>query len=342
MRTRLRRRSGFTLIELLVVIAIIAILIALLLPAVQQAREAARRTQCRNNLKQIGLALHNYEDTHRIFPPGQRWLAFGGGTTNPIGRTGWGWSAFILPFMDQAPLYNRIDWNRSLSNSGDTSPAQLQNMEVARTSLPAFLCPSDIALPHQNRTGAPNIGAIQNPGQATTSYCASVGGYAGFRVGGNMNRSNGVFNRESRTKIADVTDGMSNTIFIGEVSWGANVGTGHSQAQRLHGGVAPATGVAGATNGLMRTAEFKMNPPPSACPTGNTVLCVQSFHSYHEGGAFFLFGDGSVKFLSENIQHTGHAWIDAVNAFDQTNSGRGYGIFQRLHSRNDNLTIGEF
>lgn len=118
--------------------------------AVQQAREAARRTQCRNNLKQIGLALHNYEETFKVYPPGQRWLSFGGGTGSPTGRTGWSWTAFILPFVDQAPLYNRIDWARPLANSSDTSVEQRQNTEVARTPLEVFSCPSDTKPSQQN------------------------------------------------------------------------------------------------------------------------------------------------------------------------------------------------
>ncbi|MCB1129315.1 MAG: DUF1559 domain-containing protein, partial [Verrucomicrobiae bacterium] len=124
-------RRGFTLIELLVVIAIIAILIALLLPAVQQAREAARRTECKNKLKQLGLALHNYHDTFRAFPA----AFYRGTTTSP----GWGWGTMILPYIDQAPLYNQWVMTVSYDNG--------QNQTARRTKLAAYKCPSDLAYP---------------------------------------------------------------------------------------------------------------------------------------------------------------------------------------------------
>src|SRR5687767_15656460 len=119
---RFRSRFGFTLIELLVVIAIIAILIALLLPAVQQAREAARRTQCKNNLKQLGLALHNYLDVHGRFPIGQQFRGTWDGTNDSAGAagnggTGFAWGSYVLPFIDQAPLYNQFDFNVPIANT---------------------------------------------------------------------------------------------------------------------------------------------------------------------------------------------------------------------------------
>ena len=132
---------GFTLIELLVVIAIIAILIALLLPAVQQAREAARRTQCRNNLKQIGLALHNYHDTFRLFPPG----VIRDGQNN---SEAWGWTVFILPFLEQANLYNQLDPDTYrlrdlLAGLNPTYPAPTANAAILQNPLSVFICPSD-------------------------------------------------------------------------------------------------------------------------------------------------------------------------------------------------------
>jgi prepilin-type processing-associated H-X9-DG protein len=127
---------------------------------------------------------------------------------------------------------------------------------------------------------------------------------------------------------------------VGEVSWGDPQLTGRSTNQRWYGrqdnDVIPAN-----TQGLIRTGENRMNPPAAACPAGDNSNCAQAFHSFHEGGAHFLFGDGSVRFISENIEHTEHLW-DADNPFDMLNGGRGYGLWQRLHSRNDNLPIGEF
>lgn len=156
------RKRGFTLIELLVVIAIIAILIALLLPAVQQAREAARRTQCRNNMKQIVLALHNYLDVHSTFPPGMMWSRNLPGVRdgNGVGRgTGWAWSAFILPQMDQANTFNQINFSLGMAAPG--------NAKICAMTLPFILCPSDTIDSTRNSSRL-------RP-QATTSYCGAGG-----------------------------------------------------------------------------------------------------------------------------------------------------------------------
>ena len=331
---------GFTLIELLVVIAIIAILIALIMPAVQQAREAARRTQCRNNLKQLGIALHNYADTNgQSFPIGERW--FDATRVRTMQGTGWGWSAMILPQMEQMPLYTKIDWTRPLANSGDTSIQQQQNTEVARTPLPAFRCPSDIAPRQQNIHAAGSVAAIRDPGQATTSYVASIGSYQNYAVAPHQTRRNGFFNRDSNIRFADATDGLSNTVVLGEVSWGAPATTGRSTNQRLYGRQ-DANGLPGNSPALMRSGERKMNPPP--CTGGiPAALCNQAFHSYHSGGAHFVLGDGSVRFVSDTIQHTAHVWVSpGTNAFDQPNGGVGFGLYQRIHARNDGLPQGEF
>ncbi|OYW13961.1 MAG: hypothetical protein B7Z55_16195, partial [Planctomycetales bacterium 12-60-4] len=134
MTQQLSHRRGFTLIELLVVIAIIAILIALLLPAVQQAREAARRSQCVNNLKQLGLAIHNYHDNFNAFPPG--WIGVTNRTPDTEGNSGFAWGAHLLPQLDQSPLYGRLNFNRECYD-----PAF--NAVAMSTVLPAFRCPSD-------------------------------------------------------------------------------------------------------------------------------------------------------------------------------------------------------
>lgn len=337
-------RRAFTLIELLVVIAIIAVLIALLLPAVQQAREAARRSQCKNNLKQLGLALHNYHDTYNVFPMGHRYLGGCCPAKNPANggsywTGGWGWNAMILPYIDQTPIYNQLNFGISLANTGVTQPSQAVNRKTVSTPIPVARCPSDIAPDLQNTNGTSNPGSISNPGQATSSYCATTGAYESLSVTPNANQRNGVFNRESSIRIRDITDGTSNTILVGEVSWGTPATTGKSTLQRWYGSVDNA-GEAGNSYAVLRDGQEKMNPPPSACATSVTA-CNRSFHSYHIGGAHFLLGDGTVRFLSQNIQHTGLLYVSS-NPFDQQNKGKGFGVYQRLHARDDGLTVGDF
>ena len=182
-------RQGFTLIELLVVIAIIAILIALLLPAVQQAREAARRTQCRNHLKQLALALHNYHDTHGVLPSGY------------IVETGWGWGTMVLPPMDQGQLFNE------LAPSGPMSLTDDARLRLVRMPLAAFRCPSD-SQPELNEKSKPNVGAKKEI--AIANYIGIMGSTLSDPVG------NGTMYQSSRIRLADVIDGTSNTFLLGE------------------------------------------------------------------------------------------------------------------------------
>ncbi|QDT35749.1 DUF1559 domain-containing protein [Stratiformator vulcanicus] len=346
MKTRMSGRGsrprGFTLIELLVVIAIIAILIALLLPAVQQAREAARRSSCKNNLKQLGLAIHNYHDVHAMFPPGQ--------STNP---DGWGWQARILPGMEQGPLYEQMNLDISLADP--------LNVALASTVLPSFRCPSD---------PAPNFetdaeGVVTD--HAIGSYAASAGPFSdvpGSDFGGRVN-VNGAstavlfpLNNGSafykHVAIKDISDGTSNTIMVGEVTWN------FSQNQRLYGG---------ATQGpqnVQSFASWRSGAFPPNVPVGTTIptdfgssgtVEQVGFHSLHTGGAQFLLADGAVRFISENIESqvptvpachwapTGAPCTWFLDASWQTSRNfnrQDLAVFQRLHARNDDLTVGEF
>ena len=253
------KKHGFTLIELLVVIAIIAILIALLLPAVQQAREAARRSTCKNNLKQIGLALHNYHDTHRIFPPGSVYSSSAApGGTNRINA----W-VFILPFMEQASLYNQWDFDYDVYSS--------QNNEPLKTPVDAYFCPS--------RPRAGTHGG-SSPEIAYGDYALSVGtGHCNSETPSNWK---GLFSQNSSVRMRDIIDGTSNTIAGGEKRTEQYSLTSPQYRWGYH---------------AIRCMNTEINQDVSGSASDTNM----NFGSEHEGGAQFIFSDGSVHFLSENI-----------------------------------------
>jgi prepilin-type N-terminal cleavage/methylation domain-containing protein len=326
MRTRKR---GFTLIELLVVIAIIAILVSLLLPAVQQAREAARRTQCRNNLKQIGIALHNYLDATRVFPPGYVDRNGNPNSTpdNDLG-TGWGWAAFLLPYMDQGNVYDQINFNLGVGLGA--------NAQVSQVALPAFQCPSDgqqdpfpvydssfstpiTTVAHSNYVGCNGwiecfggAGGNPQPGPLADGLSGTFG-QAGV----------GLFYRNSKNNTANVRDGLSNTIVVGERS------SNH----------APVTWTGAVTGGRcpawMSTQPFTSpySPPPGppydnadfgealVLSHGNAthlpnadfpVFDPDVFYSFHTGGCHHLFGDGSVRFISSFVNGATYQYLCTI------------------------------
>jgi prepilin-type N-terminal cleavage/methylation domain-containing protein len=283
------KRQGFTLIELLVVIAIIAILIALLLPAVQQAREAARRTQCRNNLHQIGLAMHNYHDTHGLFPPpviGRH----ANGLCAPPGITstmpgGWGWGAMILPFLDEAALFNASNFDLDVGAGA--------NSTVVQARLTQFNCPSDIDPSLRMSSGGVvamtgNYAVNGGPSDWICGWCTETNADGShWDPLRDWPSGTGVFYLNSKTKIRDIIDGTSNTLMAGEVHMDQDTCKSADNC------------------GFWAVGRHAGN----ACRDTVMPMNVQmgdwwSFGSKHEGGGFFLFCDGQVRFLSENIDAT--------------------------------------
>ncbi|MEZ6062151.1 MAG: DUF1559 domain-containing protein [Planctomycetaceae bacterium] len=358
---RNRKRPAFTLIELLVVIAIIAILIALLLPAVQQAREAARRTQCKNNLKQLGLAHHNYHDVYKSFAPNINIIW--DGPPWDISKRVWGGSQAshlvnLLPYIEQAPLYQSINFN----NAATVKPwAQMINGKLLNeTVIAAYQCPSE-------SRGSMYSGGADLPSRAMTNYAGCTGSTAQAGRGlcnmvsivgdggplfdpdndgedwfGRLtigqyfrtdtphpNNISGVIPRSSwAANIRDITDGTSNTIMMGEVRGACSDALGY-WAPGVGGGWAD-------SESLWFSTTAPINFPTCPGENGNPTLAAgggtgcrshlawntaMGFKSLHVGGAQFAMCDGSVRFISQNIDHT---------------------LYQQLGDRWDGYPVGEF
>jgi len=326
-----KRVHGFTLIELLVVIAIIAILVALLLPAVQQAREAARRSSCKNNLKQIGLALHNYHDTHNKFPPG-----FVLQTTTGIADN-WGWQSYLLPMLEQGPLYDVMQvGNRPLTTAATTA----QQLNSMQNSINSLSCPSDTApsVNDRNPLSAVNVAATNyvgnngSVGQGAFTSTAAAAGISTFV----LNSANGMFWSNSSVNMRDVIDGTSNTLFVGERNWELN-NPGGTKRQcdaavvyglQLANGGAPTRMRAVFASGAV-AINSKATGIHAATGTDGDA-CQFGFSSNHTGGFQAVMVDGAVRFISENIQHS-------IGQTAQQNV-----VFNNLLNRADNNVVGEY
>jgi prepilin-type N-terminal cleavage/methylation domain-containing protein len=264
-----RRRGGFTLIELLVVIAIIAILIGLLVPAVQKVRETASRIVCANNLHQLSLALHNFHDTNRKFPPGSRKA----GSSYPM-QPGWGWGAEILPYLEQDALHDSID----LTRASAVAP------NVGRLSYPlqGFRCPSDPA--PQTVVASASFPSLQ---LATGNYCGSAGAQ-GLGLPG-------VLHELSQVRLTDITDGTSNTFMVGERVNQADTGLG-SFTSGWYGQLATDTRYLPNSIAHLEIIGF--------VPINFDRKFPFCFSSYHTGGAQFAMCDASVHFIRQTIAPT--------------------------------------
>lgn len=353
MSSQAPRRRGFTLIELLVVIAIIAILIALLLPAVQQAREAARRTQCRNNLKQLGLALHNYHDVFNLFPPRKGGSNWDGANNNSGNRQRLSGFMALMPYIDQAPLYNTVQkGDATVSEGGPCGWCGWSKWDVP---IPALLCPSD--------PGAAELRKVNN-------YVFCVGDTVG-RASPSVNYRDtqtprGLFGFRRCFGVRDCTDGTSNTIAMSEINrarTGRYDGLGFGSSIRQEDGVAEGFASIGDNPGQCLTAVsggYYTNPavvknrgggntwdgqmeyngfntvlPPNgpSCVNMDTACCGDSVHgvlpprSRHTGGVHCLFADGAVRFMSNNID-TGN-----LSAPNPTSGVSPYGVWGALGSK---------
>ena len=282
------RQRGFTLIELLVVIAIIAVLIALLLPAVQQAREAARRSQCKNNMKQLGLALHNYHEQAGTLPPGY------------ISTNLWGWNTMLLPGIDQGPLYNNLSVQFVTPLNAVVLATYPNVVTGVASNLAALRCPSDTGSPTVTITG----GTITVFGR--TNYPGVYANVAIPATGATIPTATtaGAFYMNSKRNFSAFTDGLSNCILVGERR---SIG---KQGTLDVGGDAIWSGTYAAANG---TADAYILGETATPINATTATRLSGFSSLHVGGAHFLMGDGAVRFISENVFSTTYANLASIS-----------------------------
>ena len=306
-------RNGFTLVELLVVIAIIGILVALLLPAVQQAREAARRITCVNALRQMALAGLIYESAEGHLPPGHAHNR--GVATSDPDSFGWGWRTYILPFIEEKGLADALDLEREMADP--------VNAQLVESIIPLFLCPSDSALNQTLLRVSPNLST------SLSNYVGNGGAFENSFVP-TLEFSDGVLTRtidqrHDGVKLRQIKDGTSKTFYAGET-----LKYGFTWDPNTFGGVSN-NGDAARTLSQVRTGHGEFNPDLNS----SDAVKRNSYASNHTGGAHFVFVDGSTHFISEDIDHNRVTPAALAN-------GVPMGTYQRLFSRDDGLSIEGF
>jgi len=311
-----KRLFGFTLIELLVVIAIIAVLIALLLPAVQQAREAARRSQCKNNLKQLGLALHNYHDVHNVLPPGSIGYAYTNGGDDPVTVTSFGALTMVLPFLDQGAIYNKIDFNRNFADPVNTP--------YMAPVLSAFICPS-----YAGPSSGEGHWYQRSPFTTFTAGITNYVGVVGYSPAGPFVsgvsplpiEQRGTFWTNSNTNFRNFTDGTSNTLVFGEhrQTMAKDIGGWDWNYDQRWLPWCAGVLLEGAFG--VRGMLYGPNQKFPADPIVVYNFAAMPFSSEHVGGTHMLRGDGGTVFVSNSIS------INVWRALSTTSGGETIGEF---------------
>ena len=311
-----QRQLGFTLIELLVVISIISVLMSLILPAVQNAREAARRVQCQNKLKQIGIALANYESTARMLPPAMinpgrlDSFPFYSNGNKVLNTTGW---ALLLPHLDAVNLYDRYDFHQCSSQSAwggmPVAGTDTTNSEIAGMALPVLECPSDSDAGEVSSFAPSSTHIYSRTNARRTSYLFATGRFTDWDVTWKETKNDirrGMFGNNSSARIRDLRDGASNTIAVGESHGGT------SQKVSPHFGPWGMTGSHTCCHGrVVSDSSTSVDPihftdkrwGPNASWNGGGGSYAWVFNSSHPGGAHFTMGDGSVRFIDEGIDY---------------------------------------
>ncbi|MCA9174146.1 MAG: DUF1559 domain-containing protein [Planctomycetales bacterium] len=341
-----RTRTGFTLVELLVVIAIIGVLVALLLPAVQAAREAARRMQCSNNLKQQALACHTYHDTFKKFPPNH---IFSGSTPAASANTeGWGWQVLILPFIEQQGMYDQLNASSislvDLLRRGTTTMTPQQAVELMQTPIPGYICPSDSnkfgPLTHTARHFGGGVGTaasgLGNWRPSASNYMSS----RGMRNNNQTNQDNdthGMFMGILSVGMKDVVDGTSNTFLIGErdtllCRGGTWIGVRNPRGNGTRGFYYNTA-----------NARVALNAPDPPYAWNSRQGCSEGFSSLHPAGAMFALADASCTFISDMVERR-PCTLNGRNCYDIFNPGDVrwepvYGVYERLSRRNDGFPV---